>query len=59
VGGAAQVPGDDERVVRVDHRLLDGPAEDVLRVGHHVLVDRGVQADQHDQGVALPPAGPA
>lgn len=35
---------------------IDRPSEDVRRVLHHVLVDAGIEADKHHQGLAFAPA---
>ena len=45
----SQMSRHDEGIVRVDHRLLDGPLEYVLRMAHDVLIDAGIQADKENE----------
>ena len=51
--------GEDIGVVRVEDHSLDGPAEDILRVAHYILVDRCVHCHQHCHRFPVTPAGTA
>ena len=59
VNGALDVADGDVRVVRVHHRLLRVLREEVFGVGHQVLVNRRVPADEKDQRILALSAGPA
>ena len=49
IGRSAQMPEQNVRIVRIDHRVLGCPAEEILRVAHEVLVDGRVVRDEHGQ----------
>ena len=46
-GRTAEVGGENIWVLRIDHRMLAGPGQQVLRIAHQVLVEGILQRDQH------------
>ena len=59
LGGRRQVRSEHVGVLRAQHRLLDRPVEDQLRMVEQVRVQRVVAGHQHHQRVALAAARPA
>ena len=57
--GADEMLGDDHRIVRIDHRALESPAEKILRVVHEILVQGILLGDQGHQGFPVGPAHPS
>ncbi len=54
-GGAGEVGGQHVGVVRVQHGVLEGAAQELVRVRHQVLIERIGLRDQRDHAVAGAP----
>jgi hypothetical protein len=46
------------RIRGIDQRVLVGPAEEIARMAHEILIQRVVQGQEHRQCAATAAAGP-
>src|SRR5439155_10513421 len=53
-GGGSHMAGEHARVLVIEDRGLDPPAEELLRLAHEVLVERVLGRDEHRQTVVAP-----